>query len=136
MATFDAPNRDTCIVRRARTNTPLQALVTLNDPVYVEAAQALARRADREGRDDHRGEGARSRSARAWSARRPTPKSTRLVKLYDDAQAEVREGRGEGDAVRDQPARPAAEGRGRGGAAAWTVVANVLLNLDEMLMKR
>ena len=45
MATFDAPNREVCTIRRNRTNTPLQSLVTLNDPVYVEAAQALARRA-------------------------------------------------------------------------------------------
>ena len=44
MATFDAPNRDVCTSADSRTNTPLQALVTLNDPVYVEAAQALARR--------------------------------------------------------------------------------------------
>src|SRR5438270_10007871 len=44
MTTFDAPERTSCTVRRIRTNTPLQALVTLNDPVYVEAAQALARR--------------------------------------------------------------------------------------------
>ena len=45
MATFDAPNREVCTMRRGRTNTPLQCLVTLNDPVYVEAAQALARQA-------------------------------------------------------------------------------------------
>ena len=44
MTTFDAPSREICSVRRIRTNTPLQAFVTLNDPVYVEAAQALARR--------------------------------------------------------------------------------------------
>lgn len=49
MATFDAPNREVCTVRRTRTNTPLQALVTLNDPVYVEAAQAVARRLVTEG---------------------------------------------------------------------------------------
>ena len=49
MSTFDAPSRELCTVRRIRTNTPLQAFVTLNDPVYVEAAQALARRIVREG---------------------------------------------------------------------------------------
>ena len=43
MATFDVPNREVCEVRRIRTNTPLQAFVTLNDPVYVEIAQAMAR---------------------------------------------------------------------------------------------
>src|SRR5207245_10274683 len=49
MAAFDAPSRETCAIRRVRTNTPLQAFVTLNDPVYVEAAQALARRIMKEG---------------------------------------------------------------------------------------
>ena len=49
MTTFDAPTRETCTSRRFRTNTPLQAFVTLNDPAYVEAAQALARRIVREG---------------------------------------------------------------------------------------
>ena len=49
MAAFDAPSREICTFRRMPTNTPLQALVTLNDPIYVETAQAMGRRLVREG---------------------------------------------------------------------------------------
>lgn len=51
MIAFDAPERSVCSVRRIRTNTPLQALVTLNDSVFVEAAQGLSRRILAEGGD-------------------------------------------------------------------------------------
>src|SRR6185295_1909771 len=44
MTTFDAPSREFCVSRRIRTDTPLQSLVTLNDPAYIECAQAMARR--------------------------------------------------------------------------------------------
>jgi hypothetical protein len=62
MATFDAPSREICSSRRMRTNTPLQALVTMNDPVYVEAAQALARKMVKSG-----GESVESKVRYGWN---------------------------------------------------------------------
>ena len=70
LATFDAPDREKCTARRAMTNTPLQALVLLNDPTYVEASRALAQRTIREG-----GKDVDSRLAYAFrlaTARKPT----------------------------------------------------------------
>ena len=135
MATFDAPSREVCTIRRPRTNTPLQALVTLNDPAYVEAAQALARRMIREG-----GETAEDRVTHGFRlvlARHPVPAEVeRLVMLQSDALAEYR---GDGaaaaklatDPLGPLPADLAGDAAD---AAAWTVVANVLLNLDETFM--
>jgi len=135
MSTFDAPNRDTCTVRRTRTNTPLQALVTMNDPVYVEAAQALARRAMEKG-----GATASDRAAFAFRCCliRP-PKETevaRLVKLYEDAKAKFAGDIAKARQFATAPLGPLPKGMDDVDAAAWTVVANVLLNLDEMVMKR
>jgi mono/diheme cytochrome c family protein len=84
---FDMPARDLCTVRRTPTNTPLQALVTLNDEVYHEAARALAARVDRELADAPIG----ARIDRAFElviARSPTPaESARLLKLFQEASA-------------------------------------------------
>jgi hypothetical protein len=126
MVTFDAPNREVCTLRRARTNTPLQALVTLNDPVYLEAAQALARRimAGSASPADRIGQGFRLCLCRPPSDR----ESERLVQLYEDARAEFTR--------TPEKAKDLLSGEATPDLAAWTVVANVLLNLDEMFMKR
>ena len=138
MATFDAPNREVCTVRRPRTNTPLQALVTLNDPVYVEAAQALARRMVREG-----GAGEAARAARGFRlvlARPPTAAETdRLVRLHADAAADFRTDATKARQLATEPLGPvpadlAAQRIDDADLAAWTVVANVILNLDETFM--
>ena len=130
MSTFDAPNRDTCVVRRARTNTPLQALVTMNDPVYVEAAQALAKRTmNVNGTIEERV----TFLFRRCLIRPPTEAEVkRLVKLYEDAWKEFRKDRGKANQMAGSvPPLVLVEN-----FAAMTVVANVVLNLDEMLMKR
>jgi hypothetical protein len=134
MATFDAPNREVCTVRRSRTNTPLQALVTLNDPVYIEASQALARSILAEG-GRTTAEQARYAFRRCLSRPPHDNELERVVQLYERAA----------DRLKAQPkqARRLADAQGAGQSdqdavaqAGWTVVGNVLLNLDEMLMKR
>jgi len=134
MATFDLPSREICTLRRARTNTPLQALVTLNDPVYVEAAQALARRMIAAGPDP------RERiqlGFRACVARPPEDAEVdRLLALYDQAKESLgRDPKNAAD-LATVPLGPLPQGMDAVDAAAWTAVANVLLNLDETLMKR
>lgn len=133
MATFDAPNRDVCTLRRPRTNTPLQALVTLNDPVYVEAAQGLARRiaATSGTLSDKATEGFRQSLTRP-----PTSEEVAaLVSLYNEAKAEYVTAPKEAMKLATDPLGPLPEGADTMDCAAWTVVANVLLNLDELLAK-
>jgi hypothetical protein len=135
MSTFDAPNRDVCVVRRNRTNTPLQALVTLNDEVYMEAAQALARRAVQDG-----GPTTAERAAYAFRlclVRPPKPEElARLVKLFDDSKAVLNDDSRKANQLATVPLGPVPAGMDAADLAAWTVVGNVILNLDETLMKR
>jgi Protein of unknown function (DUF1553)/Protein of unknown function (DUF1549)/Planctomycete cytochrome C/NedA-like, galactose-binding domain len=135
MSTFDAPNRDVCVVRRNRTNTPLQALVTLNDEVYIEAAQSLARRTLKEG-----GSSATERATYAFREcliRPPKPDElSRLVKLFEDAKVALASDSRKADQLATKPLGPVPVGMDVTELAAWTVVANVVLNLDETLMKR
>ena len=135
LSTFDAPNRDICTVRRARTNTPLQALVTMNDPVYVEAAQGLARRTMKDG-------GATPAEKVAFAVRvclsRPATDDEvkRLVKLYDESKAGFAKNPAKAAQFATVPLGPLPAGMEVADAAAWAVVGSVLLNLDEMFMKR
>jgi hypothetical protein len=135
MATFDAPTRTVCTVRRPHTNTPLQALVTLNDPVYVEAAQALGRRMMREGGATV--EAKARHGFRLCLSRPPSEKELRrLVALYEKALERFRKDPKQAGQLATKPLGPLPKGADRAEAAAWTVVGNVLLNLDEMFAKR
>ncbi len=135
LSTFDATNREVCTIRRARTNTPLQALVTLNDPVYVEAAQALARRMAAEG-----GPAPADRARlgfRLCLARAPAdPELTRLVRLHAEARERFAKDLEAARKLATDPLGPLPDGGDAVDLAAWTVVANVLLNLDEMFLCR
>lgn len=134
MSTFDAPNREVCTVHRARTNTPLQALVTLNDPVYVEAAQALARRMAAQPGDTAE---KAAFGFRLCVARPPSERETRrLVELYEAARVDLAQRPEAAAQLATEPLGPLPAGMDAIDAAAWTVIGNVLLNLDEALMKR
>ncbi len=134
MATFDAPNREVCTIRRATTNTPLQALVTLNDPVYVEAAQGLARRMLNGGSTV---EERAVQGFRICLARPPSEvELEELLQLYHQAYERYAANTAAAEKLIANPASPPQEPQDPSELAAWTLVGNVLLNLDEMFMKR
>lgn len=133
MATFDAPDREVCVVRRACSNTPLQALVTLNDPVYVEAAQALARRMASAG---HNPTEKAQFGFRLCLARSPSELELKgLLRLYGTTYARMAGDLPKARTVALQVDTTPPPGTDLAELAAWTVVGNVLLNLDEFLMK-
>jgi hypothetical protein len=134
MTTFDAPSREVCSVRRIRTNTPLQAFVTLNDPVYVEAAQALSRRIMLEGGLSPR---ERCRYAlRLCLARPPKPEQVaELESLLLDERRHYQADLKAAHALASGRDGKLPAGLDPADLAAWTVVANVLLNLDGVLTK-
>lgn len=135
MATFDAPNREICSSRRIRTNTPLQALVTLNDPVYVEAAQALARKMVSSG-----GETPEAKVRYGWREvllREPSDDEvTRITMLFETLQTEFEADADKAKEMATVPIGPEPKGASVSDLAAWAVVGNVLLNLDELFLKR
>lgn len=132
LATFDAPNREVCALRRPRSNTPLQALVTLNDPVYIEAAQSLGCRMA-----SHPGSLADKAAFgfRACLAREPRDKELkRVLGFYETAKAKYETQPDKAKLLAAGPGKPQTDCEAPV-LAAWTAVGNVLLNLDETLMR-
>ncbi len=141
LLTFDAPSREFCTVRRVRTNTPLQALTTLNDPVFFEAARALAARVRKEAGSNPQARA--SYAFRLCASRQPTPEElARVVAFY---RQQLENYKGDPTAAAEVLGGPIAKGKSTAPApaadpadvdlAAWTMVANVLLNLDETITK-
>jgi mono/diheme cytochrome c family protein len=131
---FDAPDRASCVVKRSRTNTPLQALALLNDPAFLEMALALAVQVQEESADD------RGRLTQAW--RRVLTRAPSANEL--DALAELLRSKLDHYRAHPEKARALLDGvrgvRTPTGSdavhlAAWFHVANVLLNLDEAITK-
>jgi hypothetical protein len=138
MSNFDAPNADFACARRVRSNTPLAALTALNEPIFVEAARALALRVLREGGSDD--------AQRAdyvfclCTSRRPSPSEREaILNLLQSRRQKLAEGWlnpreiASGDPAR-LPELPS--GTSPQDAAAWTLAARVLLNLDETISKK
>ena len=133
MEIFNAPTRETCTVRRERTNTPLQALVTLNDPQMVEAARRMAERSIESGKTfDQRLDAMTSAAiARPLNARERTVVRKALADLlshYDSKPAEAKRLLAVGESKANPSLAPPE-------FAAWTMIASNILNLDEALNK-
>ncbi|HEX2524023.1 MAG TPA: DUF1553 domain-containing protein, partial [Terriglobia bacterium] len=134
---FDAPNGDSSCVRRSRSNTPLQALTTLNEPLFLESAQALALKTLNEGGAT---DAQRLRYAfRRCVARTPTPQETmELLSLLQKQKQRLADGwTSPWDLAGFDPTKAPKMPQGSTPVqlAAWTVVSRVLLNLDETITK-
>lgn len=130
---LNAPNRETCTVQRERTNTPLQALVTLNDPQFIEAARQLATSAIQSASDNE----ARMQFIALRLLARPFDEAElqvvgeslgRLAQIYAERPEEAK-------ALVSVGQTPASDGLDSQELATWTMLCNQLMNLDEVLNK-
>ena len=130
--TFDATSREACIVRRVRTNTPLQALTLLNDEAFFEAARGLARRIITEATADS----TQIRAAHGFRivlGRKPSDRELdRIVRTFEQHLGHFRSHPERAKKVVGGVQIAAADAAEQ---AAWTLVANALLNLDETITK-
>ena len=131
---FDAPSREACVVRRSRTNTPLQALVLMNDPTYVEAARKFAERIVREG-----GRTAEERTRFAFRSalsRHPKPEELAiLLSLLEKELARFADQPAAADRMLTVGEAPRDMQLSAVELAAWTVVASTIMNADETVTR-
>ena len=134
MNILDAPSREACTIRRERTNTPMQALMLMNDPQFFEAARVFAERTIKEG-----GDTPEARIAYIFemaTARLPKPKEEAL--LLKTFQVHYQELEANPEAAKELTAvgeSPPDDTLDAVEVAAWTMIANLILNLDEVLNK-
>lgn len=135
LITFDAPEREKCIARRSVTNTPLQALVLMNDPTYLEASRRFAQRILQEAPADP---GKRiSYAFRLATARTPSPQELQILRDLEEKQMAVFRHDPEaakkllevGESPRDMKLDVSE-------LAAWMTVSSTILNLDETVSKQ
>jgi hypothetical protein len=134
LSTFDAPDREVCTVRRARTNTPLQALVLMNDPTYVEAARKIAERVLTESRPspDER----LAYAFRLVLGRTPTAAEQDVLRQSLNLQTARYLASPElADKLLKVGESPTNDKFAKPELAAWTMLASTLLNLDETVTK-
>jgi hypothetical protein len=134
LQTFDAPEREFCMVRRSVTNTPLQALVLMNDPTYVEASRKLAERLMLEG-----GSTPADRITflyRLAMSRPPKPQEMLIVQgLFNQQLAKMQRDKEGAMKLLHVGESPTNDKLDPAELAAWAAVSNVVLNLDETLTK-
>ena len=132
---FDAPSREKCVVQRARTNTPLQALVTLNDVQFVEAARKLAARV----LVDPKEATFEDRVAQLYelcTARTPEPDEIEVCReVYDGHLADFQKNLPDAESFLAHGESPLTEGLDTAEHASWAVLASMMLNLDETLTR-
>ena len=134
MITFDAAERNSCIVRRQTTTTPLQALVLLNDTQFVEAARKLAERTIREAGADENGRV--KYMFRLLTSRQPSDRELQVLEALLDEQAPLFADNQRADALAKVGEAPVESDAPKRELAAYTVLANALLSFDDVTMKR
>jgi hypothetical protein len=134
LVTFDAPDREVCTVRRARTNTPLQALVLMNDPTYIEASRKFAERILKEG-----GTSVNEKMTFAFrTVLTRSPKDAELQilrKMFDEQLVVYQNDRNAAEKLLKVGESPRDDKLDLAELAAWTMIASALLNLDETVTR-